>query len=115
MTLDAAACERLRVAVAERAGRVVGFYALAGDPPDAELSFLFVEPEFIGTGMGRALLEHCLGVAAELGFETIRIESDPFAESFYLAMGAMRVGETPSQSIPSRALPVLALEVLQGH
>ncbi len=111
MTLDPAAFERLRVTVVERAGRVAGFCALAGDPPDADLSFLFVDPEFIGTGVGRALLGHCLGVAAELGFETIRIDSDPFAEPFYLAMGAVRIGEAPSQSISGRTLPVLCLEV----
>jgi GNAT superfamily N-acetyltransferase len=97
--------------VAERAGRVAGFYAVAGQPPEAELAFLFVDPEFIGTGVGRALLEHGLGVAAELGFRTLRVESDPFAEPFYLAMGAVRVGEAASGSVSGRTLPVLYLAV----
>jgi GNAT superfamily N-acetyltransferase len=111
LTLDPAEFDRLRVAVAECAGHVVGFSALAGEPPEAELAFLFVDPEFIGTGVGRSLLEHGLGVAAELGFRTIRVESDPFAEPFYLAMGAVRVGEAPSRSVSGRTLPVLCLTV----
>jgi GNAT superfamily N-acetyltransferase len=111
LTLGAEAFERLHVAVAERAGHLAGFYALSGDAPDAELSFLFVEPEFIGTGVGTALLGHCRAVAAEFGFERIWIASDPFAERFYLAMGAVRVGATPSESIPGRSLPVLWLDV----
>jgi predicted N-acetyltransferase YhbS len=97
--------------VAEHAGHVVGFSAVAGEPPDAELAFLFVEPEAIGTGVGRALLEHGLEVASALGFRTIRVESDPFAEPFYLRMGAVRVGEAASQSISGRTLPVLRLDV----
>jgi hypothetical protein len=33
------------------------------------------------------------------------IDADPNAEAFYLAMGAVRIGQTPSGSIPGRVLP----------
>jgi hypothetical protein len=36
------------------------------------------------------------------------IDADPHAEAFYLAMGAVRVGEAASESIPGRSLPRLA-------
>ncbi|TCT06419.1 hypothetical protein EDC22_1111 [Tepidamorphus gemmatus] len=36
------------------------------------------------------------------------VDSDPFAEGFYLAMGAQRVGEAPSGAIAGRMLPRLA-------
>jgi GNAT superfamily N-acetyltransferase len=105
--------ERQRVTVAERDGQVVGFYALAGDPPEGTLADLFVEPDHIGTGVGRALWEHAIGTATTLGFERLTLEADPGAEPFYLAMGAHRIGSVPSGSIPGRVLPLL--EVPIGH
>jgi GNAT superfamily N-acetyltransferase len=111
LTVDATDVERLRVTVAEEGHAIVGFYALGGGPPDGELCLLFVEPARIGTGVGRALWHHALMSAAHLGFSRVRIESDPFAEGFYLAMGASRVGEAPSSSIPNRSLPLLEVEI----
>ena len=44
--------------------------------------------------------------------EVMRLfESDPFAEGFYRAMGAVRVGDVPSGSIPHRNLPVLRFDL----
>ncbi|WP_067619878.1 hypothetical protein [Alicyclobacillus acidiphilus] len=39
--------------------------------------------------------------------DELTIRPDPNAEPFYLAMGAQRVGEVPSGSIPGRMLPLL--------
>ena len=100
-----------RVTVAEREGQVVGFYALAGTPPMGTLEDLFVEPDHIGTGVGRALWSHAMVTARTLGFERITLEADPGAEPFYLAMGARRCGSIPSGSIPGRLLPVLEIAV----
>jgi hypothetical protein len=49
--------------------------------------------------------------ATHVVLSRIRIEGDPFAEGFYLTMGAIRVGETPSRSIPGRSLPLLSVDV----
>ncbi len=97
-----------RAQVAERDGRVVGFYTLAGRPPAGQLGHMFVEPDQVGGGIGRALWEHAIDTAATEGIRRILIEADPSAEAFYLAMGAVRVGEVPSGSIPGRVLPLLA-------
>ncbi|MEU5609702.1 GNAT family N-acetyltransferase [Streptomyces sparsogenes] len=97
-----------RTTVAEQDGRILGFATLEGDGPEGELGMLFVDPEAIGGGVGRLLYRHVLAEAGRLGFTRLTVEADPHAEPFYLAMGAQRIGEAPSGSIPSRALPLLA-------
>jgi GNAT superfamily N-acetyltransferase len=94
------------VAEAGPAG-VVGFYSIDGSPPDGELGNLWLDPPMIGTGLGRRLWEHATMEARAAGFTSLRIDADPGAEGFYLAMGAQRVGEVPSGSIPDRVLPSL--------
>jgi GNAT superfamily N-acetyltransferase len=91
------------VTVAEVDGVVAGHYTIDG----AALGQLFVDPAHIGHGVGRALWTHAVDAARKLGIDTLSIDSDPFAEGFYLAMGATRVGSTPSGSIPGRELPRL--------
>jgi GNAT superfamily N-acetyltransferase len=97
--------------VAEREGQVVGFYALAPLAPlEYELEALFVEPDQIGNGIGRMLLADALQRLAASGGRRLVIQSDPYAEPFYLAMGARRIGERESASIPGRRLPLLVIE-----
>jgi GrpB-like predicted nucleotidyltransferase (UPF0157 family)/N-acetylglutamate synthase-like GNAT family acetyltransferase len=111
LTVHPSDVQRSRVIVAEESGELLGFYVLAGEPPQGELTFLFVDPARIGTGVGRALWRCCMTSAARAGLSRVRIESDPFAEGFYAAMGAKRVGEAPSQSIPDRMLPLMTVEI----
>jgi GrpB-like predicted nucleotidyltransferase (UPF0157 family)/N-acetylglutamate synthase-like GNAT family acetyltransferase len=111
LTVDPALVERHRVTVAEESGEIAGFSALAGAPPVGELTFLFVEPRRIGAGIGRMLWQGCVATAARVGLAEIRIESDPNAAGFYAAMGAVRIGDAPSQSIPDRHLPVLSFDM----
>jgi GNAT superfamily N-acetyltransferase len=111
LTITPEEVESQWITVAERDGQVVGFYALAGKPPRGTLEDLFVAPDCIGTGVGRALWEHAIAVARKLEFERITLEADPGAEPFYLAMGARRIGSVPSGSIPGRFLPVLEVVV----
>jgi GNAT superfamily N-acetyltransferase len=96
-----------RAVVVERDGRVLGFHTLAGQPPVLELAMMFVHPEHVGRGVGRELWVHAVDAADRLGAERVTIDADPHAEAFYLAMGAVRVGEVASGSIPGRSLPRL--------
>ena len=98
------------VTVAEVDGAVAGHYTIDGD----ELGQLFVDPAHMGRGVGRVLWRHAVGTARKLGIETLSIDSDPFAEGFYLAMGATRVGSVPSGSIPGRELPRLTFATTGG-
>ncbi|WP_433421226.1 GNAT family N-acetyltransferase [Microtetraspora malaysiensis] len=107
LTLAPSRVETVRATVAERDGRVLGFGTLEGEPPEGALGMLFVAPDAIGGGVGRSLYEHIVSRARELGFTRLTIDADPNAEPFYLAMGAVRIGATPSGSIPGRVLPLL--------
>jgi GNAT superfamily N-acetyltransferase len=93
------------VCVLEVGEAPAGMYRLIGRPPQGELADLWLEPRRIGHGFGRELFRHALRTAAEHGFATLVIESDPNAEGFYLAMGARRVGERRSPS--GRDLPLM--------
>jgi GNAT superfamily N-acetyltransferase len=97
-------------------GKPVGFYALVVEGREIELEHLWVLPERMGAGIGRALFNDAVGRAASLGAEVLGIESDPNAEGFYRRMGATRVGGI-SYSIAGqkRTLPVLVVEVRNHH
>jgi GNAT superfamily N-acetyltransferase len=101
-----------KVSVAELARRRVGVSILdLADPP--ELVALFVEPEAIGKGIGRALLRHALERARGAGTDSVLIESDPNAESFYRAHGAIEIGRrrspTTGRDLTLLRLPIEAL------
>lgn len=98
---------RRAVVALEAGGRVVGFYTLDGEPPRGELGMLFVEPDRIGTGVGRLLWSDMVTSARRIGFQSIRIEADPGAVEFYVGMGAHVIGVVPSGSIAGRSIPLL--------
>ncbi len=110
LAVDPGEIEAGRVYVLEDSGRVVGFYSLEPISRDTmELCHLFVEPDSIGSGHGRALMDHARAVAREQGYLTLLIQGDPNATRFYEAAGAVRVGSRESASIPGRQLPLLEL------
>jgi uncharacterized protein (TIGR00730 family) len=109
LTFSADAVRDQPVYVLDVDGELAGFYRLAGAPPTGWLEDLWLEPDWIGRGAGRRLFEHALATAGELGFEALQIEADPNAEGFYLAMGAVRVGDVRSDS--GRTLPLLRVVV----
>ena len=93
-------------------GKIVGFCSLGQKESHAELLHLWVLPERMGQGIGRALFFHAIERTKTLGFRTLEIESDPNAEGFYQRMGARRVGvkiHTVEQQ--QRELPTLSYEV----
>lgn len=95
----------IRVAVVD--GRTVGFFQLLVKASEAELTHLFIEPEYFGQGLGRRLLEAALGLARSLELVKVTLDSDPNSEAFYKHLGATKVGLIPSQSIPGRNLPAM--------
>lgn len=94
----------------DRRDRVLGFHRAApGDP--AILEDLWVTPEAIGSGHGRRLWKHAVGVARASGADAMELDADPNAVPFYERMGARRIGETPSTVVPGRALPRMRIEL----
>lgn len=112
LTIRPADVAARRTAVAEEDGRILGFTTLDGEPPKGALGMMFVEPDTIGRGVGRRLFLHTRDEARRLGFTRLTIDADPNAEPFYRAMGAVRIGATPSGSIPGRELPLLEIALV---
>jgi GNAT superfamily N-acetyltransferase len=91
---------------------ILGFYSLdTVSSAEYELDALFVEPDQIGRGIGRMLVNHAIGVLSRKGAETLVIQGDPHAADFYLAIGAHETGERESESIPGRYLPLFEIDV----
>lgn len=95
---------------ARRGERVAGFYALSGEGARRELEHMWVDPEHIGSGVGRALFAHLVRHLRRAGVTRLEIASDPNAEGFYRRLGARRVGSVASTP-PGRELPLLVLPV----
>ncbi|GGX76417.1 GNAT family N-acetyltransferase [Streptomyces minutiscleroticus] len=109
LTVHPSEVEVRRTALAEQDGRVLGFTTVDGKPPEGAVGMMFVDPVAIGQGVGRKLFEHALDTARNAGFTRLTIDADPNAEPFYRAMGAVRIGATPSGSIAGRMLPLLSV------
>ncbi len=102
--------------VAQRDGQAAGFYALVETPDTFSLEHLWVLPERMGQGIGRALFQHAAGRAAARGASSLTIESDPQAEPFYLHLGARRIGTVRSEvDGQPRELPLLVLDCSRGR
>jgi GNAT superfamily N-acetyltransferase len=88
---------------------IVGFHALIFDHGEAQLDHLWVRPETIGKGIGRALFKHAEQLARRRGAHRLWVESDPHAEGFYQRMGLTLVGRLPApiDCEPGRTLPLL--------
>ena len=116
LTISPEFVRRNEVYAAVAEGEPVGFYALVGEGSRIELEHLWVLPERMGTGVGRAPFEDAVRRAAALGGEVVGIESDPHAEGFYRLMGARRVGEIGYLiDGQKRTLPLLVVEVRNHH
>jgi len=99
------------VFVVERARDPLGFYALVERDKAWDLDHFWIHPNSMGHGLGRALFNHAVGqVRRRERGASLEIESDPNAESFYLHMGARRVGEISTEwPGMTRTLPLLAI------
>lgn len=97
--------------VAEHEGQLAGFYQLDMASQPVELGHFWVHPRFMRRGVGRAMLAHAMQYLATRGLEPLHIDSDPHAEPFYAALGAVRIGAlaAPIEGQPGRVRPQLRL------
>lgn len=84
------------------------------DDDTADLTLLFVVPENLRAGIGRALFEKAVALARQLGADELLIDSDPQAAAFYATMGATRVGAEPT-GYQGRLLPRFCIRLLQDR
>lgn len=101
--------------VAEAGVSMLGVVALGrGLAPDAlDLDALFVEPDVMGSGAGRALFEHAEAEARRRGAKVLEVLADPNATGFYQRMGANYVDDRPSDAIPGRQIPFLIKDLAE--
>ncbi len=93
--------------VVDGAGAVAGFYLLRPHGRAARLEFLYVAPEAMGKGYGRALFSHAVTQARDAGAVQMTWDADPHAVPFYRKMGARQEGWVPSSAVPGRLLPAM--------
>ncbi|APX13988.1 hypothetical protein BWR18_17815 [Tateyamaria omphalii] len=77
----------------------------------AQVDKLFVAPEGMGRGVGRALMEWAIETARAAGAKRMEIEADPDAAPFYARMGAREIGRVPSEAIAGRTLPLMQIDL----
>jgi len=98
------------VYVAEAEGGPVGWASLIPRGDVGWLEDLWVEPAWIGRGVGRMLFEHVKEGARELGARRLEWEAEPNARGFYERMGGSYV--RPSEVTEwGRVLDVLGVEL----
>ncbi|WP_299817308.1 GNAT family N-acetyltransferase [uncultured Roseibium sp.] len=83
--------------------------SIAADGETGEVGTCFVDPDWKGKQVGRRLFGPLLEEARNRGVTRIELDSDPFAEPFYVRMGFVTTGRTPSGSIAGRTLPRMEL------
>jgi len=94
---------------------IVGCCALVLSEGLAELEHMWIDPEQMGKGVGRALFEYASRRASELGFRELELSADPNAEPFYARMGAQRIGEIPADMFgQARVLQRMRVDLSSG-
>ena len=100
------------VFVATFQDEIAGCCALVVGDSLAEIEHMWIRPEQMGSGVGRALFEHARERAIERGANVLELSADPHAEGFYARMGAKRVGEIPANmNGQSRVLPRMRIDL----
>lgn len=98
--------------IAATTDRWAGYYFILPSFGECQLEHLWVDPDFLGQGVGSRLLDKAIESVKNAGFhDTLRVYSDPGAEAFYLKRGFKRVGEVPPKVEGGPRLPELVLKV----
>jgi GNAT superfamily N-acetyltransferase len=112
LTISAEYIQHHKAFKALKNDQIIGFYILTSTPEQLDLQHMWVHPDEIGHGVGRALMEHAIRQAAHSELEIMEIEADPNAEGFYLKMGARHVGARIYKlEGQQRTLPLLQLHI----
>ncbi|RPJ25594.1 MAG: GNAT family N-acetyltransferase [Chloroflexi bacterium] len=92
--------------------RPIGFYTLQEKNGNTTIENLWVLPEYIGKGIGKALFLHAVRLSRRRGNRTLQLEADPNAVGFYEKMGMHKVGEYQYEvDGQPRSLPIMELKL----
>ena len=98
------------VYVAEADGEAVGWASLIPRGEVGWLEDLWIEPAWIGRGVGRMLFEHAKDRARGLGATRLEWEAEPNARGFYERMGGSYVRDSEVTEW-GRVLKVLGVDL----
>jgi GNAT superfamily N-acetyltransferase len=101
---------KLTVFVAEAGERAIGWCSLEPRGEVWWLADLWVEPEWIGKGVGSRLFRHGARHAQRAGAKRLEWEAEPNSIGFYEKMGAWHLRES-EQTEWGRALSVMGVEL----
>jgi GNAT superfamily N-acetyltransferase len=98
------------VYVAEAEGRAVAWAALIPRGELVWLDDLWVEPQWIGKGVGSLLFRHAVHRAAELGGRKMEWAAEPNSVGFYERLGGRYLRDSEPTSW-GRAIPVMGVDL----
>jgi GNAT superfamily N-acetyltransferase len=98
------------VLVADFGGRPIGFAALLPAGELCVLDDLWVDPDWIGRGIGSHLFRAGVERARDLGAKRLEWEAEPNAVGFYEKLGGRYLRDSPPTEL-NRAIPVMGLEL----
>jgi GNAT superfamily N-acetyltransferase len=113
LDLSPAGLRKKEVYVAEVAGCVVGWSALIPRGVVCWFDDLWIDPAWIGKGVGTRMFRHAVGRAREVGATRIELEAERHAVGFYEKMGARYVRDS-EPGVWGRISPVVAIEIAQA-
>ncbi|MCO5228215.1 MAG: GNAT family N-acetyltransferase [Thermomicrobiales bacterium] len=91
--------------------QLAGFGELLTQRAPAILDDLFIDPTFIGQGLGGRLLQHLITLARNRGISAIEFDAEPHAVGFYERYSAHTIGERSSTVVPGRTLPITEIRL----
>src|SRR5260370_42474772 len=110
ITADFITTNEMYVAVASE--EIAGCCALVMRDSLAELEHMWIRPEHMGNGVGRALFQQIVERVTQLNARGLEFSADPNAEGFYRRMGATRIGEVRSEiEGQPRVLPRMSVDL----
>ena len=81
------------------------------EPGIFDLDKFFIDPKTLRSGVGRELFCTVCQLASNEGAIRLMVLADPNAVGFYEKVGAVRVGDAPSDAIPGRMLPLFMFDL----
>ncbi len=111
MTILAVSREKASVGdcwVAEaETGKPAGVCQFNSNATPPHLDLLFVDPAYIGQGVGSLLFDTLISNARRRDFTRFDLDADPNATAFYLGKGGHIIGERESRIVRGQFLPVI--------
>jgi len=98
------------VLVAEFGGHALGFASLIPQGEVCVLGDLWIDPDWIGRGIGTRLFEACAERARDLGATRMEWEAEPKAVGFYEKLGGRYLRDSEPTQL-GRRIPVMGMDL----